>query len=108
MMLMPFEEEIEKIFGTVLNQIEKMQGDITKNTKKEISRDELEELGFSDDEINFLVFKKRLIIKYKAQLADNNIRDIIYEMPSDYYYKTILSNEKVKQLKRLKEIKDSD
>ena len=103
---MAFEKEIEKVFGTVLNQMEKIEKGITKNLKIELSHDDLEKLGFANDEINFLIFKKRLIIKYKDELDNNSIKDMIYEMPADYYYKTILSNEKVKQLHRLKELEN--
>jgi len=103
--LMPFEEKIEKVYGTILDQIEKMEKKITKeNSMKEITQSDLKDLGFTDEDINYLVFKKRLLIKYKNDLGSNNIQDIIYEIPSDYYYQKILSNQKIKHIKRLKEL----
>lgn len=103
--LMPFEEKIEKVYGTILDQIEKMEKKIIKeNSMKEITQSDLKDLGFTDEDINYLVFKKRLLIKYKNDLGSNNIQDIIYEIPSDYYYQKILSNQKIKHIKRLKEL----
>ncbi|MHA1752590.1 MAG: hypothetical protein ACTSYZ_09505 [Candidatus Helarchaeota archaeon] len=102
---MPFEEKIEKVYGTILDQIEKMEKKITKeNSMKEITQSDLKDLGFTDEDINYLVFKKRLLIKYKNDLGSNNIQDSIYEIPSDYYYQKILSNQKIKHIKRLKEL----
>ncbi len=103
--LMPFEEKIEKVYGTILDQIEKMEKKIIKeNSMKEITQSDLKDLGFTDEDINYLVFKKRLLIKYKNDLGSNNIQDSIYEIPSDYYYQKILSNQKIKHIKRLKEL----
>lgn len=102
---MPFEEKIENVYETVLNQIERLGKGITKDSKKELLYEDLVgELGFSDDEINFLLHKKRLLVKYKNELDSTCIQDMIFEMPSDYYFKTLLSKEKVKQLKRLEEL----
>ena len=104
---MPFEKKIENVFGTVLNQIEKMEKKIIdKDEMKEVSQTELQELGFTDDDINFLVFKKRLLIKNTNNLGSKHIHDIIYEMPADYYYQKVLYNQKVKQLDRLKDLEN--
>ncbi|MHA1271576.1 MAG: hypothetical protein ACTSPY_17415 [Candidatus Helarchaeota archaeon] len=104
---MPFEEKIEKVYEIVLNQIEKMGKRIgEKDSMIEISKAELYDFGFSDDDIEFLTFKKRLLLKYKSDLDKNNIHDIIYEMASDYYYQKILTDKKIKQLKRLKELEN--
>ena len=106
---MPFEKKIEKVFGTLLNQMEKMEKDIIKDSNnKDVSHNELGDLGFSDDEINFLVFKKRLLIKNKHELSSNSIHDLIYEIPADYYFKKLLSNEKIEQIRRLKELEKID
>ena len=91
--LMPFEEKIEKVYGTILDQIEKMEKKIIKeNSMKEITQSDLKDLGFTDEDINYLVFKKRLLIKYKNDILciyeltdkvsfkDNDVHSIIYQI----------------------------
>ncbi|MHA1251467.1 MAG: hypothetical protein ACTSRP_15865 [Candidatus Helarchaeota archaeon] len=107
---MRFEKDIKKVYETVLNQIEKVENKIVDNkSMKEISIDELKDLGFSNSDIEYLLFKKRIFIKNKGvdlELANypNDFQNILFEIPSDYYYKKMLSKQKVEQMKRLKKL----